>query len=118
MSDTRDKSQPAPKPGTVGVVDWIIKEYNLEKDKDGTPWARVRDLLIQRRAFGVEKYGLPLEAHNGRDSVRDLEEAIVDAFQYSEQALVEGRKIPRVRALAMIEMLEHIKINIDSMLED
>lgn len=117
MSEIMDDSQPVPKPGTVGIVDWIIKEYNLEKDKDGTPWARIRDMLIQRRAFGVEKYGLPLEAHNGRNPIKDLEEEIVDGFQYCEQAIIEARHIPRVQALAMIEMLECMVTDISNMME-
>lgn len=118
MSDTRDESQPAPKPGTVGVVDWIIKEWRLSDDKDGSPWALIRDLLIQRRKFGVEKYGRPLEAHNGREPVKDAQDELIDGFVYIEQAVIERRKIPRIQALAMMELAEAIVADIKTMMED
>lgn len=118
MSDKRDESQPAPKPGTVGVVDWIIKEWNLSGDKDGTPWARIRDLLRERRAFGVRKYGRILEAHNGRDPVKDAQDELIDGFVYIEQAVIESRKIPRLQALAMIELAEAIVADVKTMMED
>lgn len=118
MGDTMNENQPEPKPGTVGVVDWIIDQYGIAKEPDGTLWARIRDLLIERRVFGIKKYGCPLEAHNGLDPVKMLEEEAVDGFQYSEQADIECRRIPRAQAESMVEMLEQTITNIHRMMED
>lgn len=51
------------------------------------------ELILGRRDVGVEKYGRPLQAHNGRDAGRDLEEELLDAFAYARQIQVERRDL-------------------------
>lgn len=43
----------------------------------------------RRAAMGVQKYGTPLQAHNGRDGLVDLFEELIDAVQYCAQVLIE-----------------------------
>ena len=45
--------------------------------------------LKAREAKGVRKYGVPLQAGNGRDALRDLYEELLDAAMYCRQAIAE-----------------------------
>lgn len=49
----------------------------------------VRADLESRKAFGVAKYGVPLQAHNGRDALKDAYEEALDLCCYLRQALEE-----------------------------
>lgn len=53
----------------------------------------IHDLVTQditdRKAFGVRKYGLPLQAHNGRDALVDLYQELLDACCYIRQTIYE-----------------------------
>lgn len=50
---------------------------------------RFCDLINERTAIGVERYGEPLQTDNGRDAERDLTEELLDALQYQEQSRLE-----------------------------
>jgi hypothetical protein len=47
--------------------------------------------LQERKRVGLERYGQPLQAHNGRDALRDLREELEDAAVYCRQVIEEGR---------------------------
>jgi hypothetical protein len=55
----------------------------------------IQDLVTadieERKRVGVERYGTPLQANNGRDTLRDLYEELLDATMYIRQ-LIEERK--------------------------
>lgn len=42
-----------------------------------------------RKRLGIQRYGTPLQAHNGRFALADLLDELVDALQYARQHLVE-----------------------------
>lgn len=42
-----------------------------------------------RKQVGIERYGTPLQPHNGRDALRDAFEEAVDLATYLAQALIE-----------------------------
>lgn len=48
----------------------------------------VNDLQV-RKFFGVQKYGTPLQAGNGRDALQDAYEEALDLCQYLKQAIEE-----------------------------
>lgn len=50
---------------------------------------RISRLLLERAEVGLRRYGKPLQAFNGRDVFRDLQEELLDGLAYSEQAKVE-----------------------------
>ncbi len=50
----------------------------------------VAEDLAGRKAIGVARYGQPLQAHNGRDALRDAYEEALDLVVYLRQAQVEG----------------------------
>lgn len=41
--------------------------------------------LMRRKALGLERYRVPLQAFNGRDAALDLREELLDAVVYSRQ---------------------------------
>lgn len=53
----------------------------------------VQDLVVgyiyERKRHGVNTYGTALQAHNGRDALRDAFEEAVDLTMYLAQALIE-----------------------------
>jgi hypothetical protein len=58
--------------------------------------------LDERRRVGIETYGKPLRAHNGRRPLRDLYAEMLDGIQYLRQELQEREAlIDRVAALEL-----------------
>jgi hypothetical protein len=45
--------------------------------------------VAERKRVGIERYGTPLQAFNGRDALRDLYEELLDAVQYVRQLMYE-----------------------------
>lgn len=65
------KQEPVPKRGTHNVTDYVIED------------------LLKRESFGIDKYGMPLEANNGRDALKDAYQEALDLAKYLRQALLE-----------------------------
>ena len=51
--------------------------------------------LTDRMIRGVETYGVPLQANNGRDALQDLYEELLDACCYLKQHMEERDKLQR-----------------------
>jgi hypothetical protein len=53
----------------------------------------IADLVIQdmaaRKALGIQRYGTPLQAHNGRDALLDAYQEALDLCVYLRQAIEE-----------------------------
>jgi hypothetical protein len=45
--------------------------------------------IAERREHGIRTYGTPLQAHNGRDALRDAYEEALDLAMYLRQAIAE-----------------------------
>lgn len=45
--------------------------------------------LETRLQVGIQRYGTPLQAFNGRDALRDLYEELLDACCYTRQLIAE-----------------------------
>ncbi len=72
MSDSLVEHQPPPKPNAGPPVwDLVIQDM------------RDRDLV------GRERYGTPLQPHNGRDALVDAYQEVLDAAVYLRQAIYE-----------------------------
>lgn len=50
---------------------------------------QLSDYLEERKRLGVERYGVALQAHNGRDALVDAFEEAVDLCVYLGQVLIE-----------------------------
>jgi hypothetical protein len=64
----------------------------------------IQSLVIEdiraRREVGIQRYGTALQAHNGRDGLRDLYEELLDGATYARQLLEE-----RADRQALVEKL-------------
>ena len=52
-------------------------------------WPMVIEDMAARDAVGRERYGVPLQAHNGRDMLRDAYEEALDLCCYLRGAMYE-----------------------------
>ena len=51
----------------------------------------VREDMLARMTLGIERYGTPLQANNGRDALQDAYEEALDLAIYLRQAIEERR---------------------------
>lgn len=49
----------------------------------------VKQDMLKRNAFGIEKYGTPLQGFNGRDALKDAYEEALDLCVYLRTAIYE-----------------------------
>jgi hypothetical protein len=99
MSDTRDPAtdQAAPVPNEhPSMHDLVVRDLSsrdLRWDLSIGRARRIRDEvcddLAARKAFGLAKYGTPLQPFNGRDMLRDLYDELLDASVYARGRMCE-----------------------------
>ncbi len=58
-------------------------------------WELVIEDMEKRHQKGLETYGVPLTAHNGRNALQDAYEEALDLAAYLKQAIIEGQTIVR-----------------------
>lgn len=68
------KTQPRPRGNGAAIVPLVQRD------------------LEERMALGVEKYGTPLRAHNGREALWDAYEEVLDLACYLRQEIEERRQ--------------------------
>jgi hypothetical protein len=69
--------QPAPAPNTSpAIADLVI------------------DDMAERKRIGIQRYGTPLQAHNGRDALVDAYQEALDLCCYLRQAIAEREAEP------------------------
>jgi hypothetical protein len=73
--------EPPPSPGRGDV--WLDA---IEILRDGVCPQDLIELCKERRAFGIAKYGTPLQYDNGRDPVNDAMQELLDLIAYLTQA--------------------------------
>lgn len=114
------KPEPAPTAGTGDVWSEVISEWDdisggFPLDHMMTPdvmaqfqrRGRARDAMEARRAFGVEKYGTPLQRDNNRDHLTDCRDEALDLTVYAHCLTTDHVRNPdRVRELAAALLLE------------
>ena len=91
--------EPPPTPGTGDVWQSVI---------DRLPPGKLRDACVDRRAFGLKKYGTVLQANNGRDWRKDALQEALDLIAYSAQGNMEedpDATAILIRAAELAEML-------------
>jgi hypothetical protein len=87
MPDDLNTPEPAPQPGG-GVDIWPL--VCADAKSMGVPDAVLADMRA-RDAAGRCKYGVPLQAHNGRRPLVDAYQEALDLVAYLRQAIEEGR---------------------------
>lgn len=73
---TKIEDQPAPQPGGTAIWPLVVQD------------------MQQRDQLGRERYGTPLQAHNGRDALVDAYQEALDLAVYLRQRVEEDRWIP------------------------
>lgn len=63
--------QPQPATGKLTVLDYVLAD------------------LQERSNAGIQKYGTPLQTHNGRDAMWDAYQEALDLCVYLRQAILE-----------------------------
>lgn len=61
-------------------------------------WQMVIEDMLGREAFGIAKYGGPLEVDDGRDSLEDLYDELLDACCYIRKE-IERRKMTTIDSM-------------------
>lgn len=51
----------------------------------------VKENMAARRQTGIDRYGMPVRPHNGRNAVVDCFQEVLDAIVYARQAIEEGQ---------------------------
>lgn len=84
-------------------------------------WDMVIDDMRQRDAVGRERYGTPLQIHNGRDALQDAYAEALDLVVYLRQAIEEQAPVPVIECSEAIYLryrLEHLaeglRFNVDN----
>ena len=69
-------------------------------------WPMVIRDMEERNQIGIERYGTPLQANNGRDALIDLSEELLDAIVYCRQFREEmrclGTQLRQIHALLVV----------------
>lgn len=104
-------SVPEPPPRALGYdVTALILAHNegvfAHPQTPKTPLARrtyenLRDLILERRNYGVAKYGQTLHTHDGRSGGEDLSQELGDALQYLYKLVLVGEEIPAKAQVAL-----------------
>lgn len=59
---------------------------------NGDIWNEVLEDMEARREMGIDKYGTPLQAFNGRKPLVDLYQELLDAVVYIKQKILEDEE--------------------------
>lgn len=105
----RPGDQPLPKSGEIDVAQSVIE--HIRNNAEGGHYSpevyeSVCSDIERRIALGVQRYGRRLQTQNGRDSLLDWYEEILDATNYSRQEMLEHPSTKATRrfwfALALV----------------
>ena len=92
-------AEPPPRAGRVDVWPLVIADVEAYM-----PPSRLRDRFIEqarrRDQLGREKYGTPLQTHNGRDPLVDAFQEAMDATVYLRAAVERGYSVAYLYASA------------------
>ena len=70
-----------------------VKDQPSPRQGEGDMWLKVITDMHDRREVGIERYGTPLQAYNGRVSIVDAYQEILDLAVYIRQHIAEEGSI-------------------------
>ena len=69
-----------------------VDEQPAPVTSEGDVWLQVVSDMRQRRQHGIDKYGVPVQPFNGRRSMVDLYQELLDATVYCKNCLIEEER--------------------------
>lgn len=118
------KEQTPPRPNNgVAIWDCVVEDVEECQETMRLVWSdkvvnETITLMKQRNLEGVEKYGTPLQAYNGRDPIVDALQELLDATVYLKQACIERVTGPSVDDIYNTRELECLYEKVRSNLID
>lgn len=85
MSDLDEQRPPTPTGGPA-VHDLVLADLLHRSGSES-----LAQVIRERRALGLRRYGTVLQAGNGRDAVRDAVDEVADLVCYLRQVVAERR---------------------------
>ena len=101
--------QPAPEKGWGDMWERIIIRFDKTPRYRGRHKEKLLELFQERRKVGIERYGTPLQAFNGRNVVEDLLAEKFDALAYIEQTMIEKPELVSIMLTMFDETIAHIE---------
>ena len=86
-----------PKPVNKGIIVFNLIQSYLDRVEDKSFNNEVLEQLFKRYNFGLEKYKQPLMSNDGRDSVRDANEELLDCIMYIMKCKYNKENISEVK---------------------
>lgn len=101
-------SRPEPPPVNSGIsvterlIDWL-EQHGYRSS---------RDLILERQAYGIQKYGQTLMSNDGRNSVEDARQEIGDLMQYLMKISINGESCHQLKEpiQALIKLCDEMKL--------
>jgi hypothetical protein len=75
----------------------VTQQQSPPTSSSGDVWLLVLKDMEDRRAFGIKKYGTPVQPFNGRDPLVDAYQEALDLCVYLRQAIEERRLSERAK---------------------
>ncbi len=116
MSEIKSSlDQDPPKPGQFDCWQRLINRYSFEnvfktgliRKLDCSNISKLKQLMVERRQLGIERYETVLQAFNGRKAIDDLLAEQLDSLAYSEQVSIETPELTE-------EMLKWQRVTINA----
>jgi hypothetical protein len=73
----------------VGINSHWKQQPQPTRNESIPTWELVMRDMENRNNAGIEKYGTPLQPHNGRNSLQDAYEEALDLAVYLKNAIIE-----------------------------
>ena len=107
----KNRSIPEPPPiatSEPAIIDLIIEDLEGFEDPE---FLMLAPHLRDRKAFGIEKYGTPLQVSNERDHRHDAFQEILDFIAYTKQGAERGdRAMETFYSLAIVIAAEFAQL--------
>ena len=81
------------------------EQYAPVANNEPAVWPLVIEDMKARDVVGRERYGVPLQPHNGRDALRDAYEEALDLCAYLKQAMMEREGVPELQSRTIERLL-------------
>lgn len=93
-------SRPEPPPKNEGrCVPEELKEWIRQSDFADDHKRNIIELIDQRNAYGLQKYGQPLMSQDGRNTVEDARQEAGDLLQYIYKAIMNGEDLSPIKEI-------------------